>query len=166
MNKHSLYRIFDESNKLIYIGISDKLLDRVRSHTKKKDWSGQIHKITIEYFNTRLESEEAERLGIINEKPAYNIMHNAKYLSRDNVVERKKRQRLAFSKALGDYISEQQKTWFDAAYEIGVCHTVISRWKNGKMCPNKAKFERIEEWSKGVIKKEDFELSAFNLLEQ
>ena len=112
MNKHKLYKIYNNDGRLLYIGISDKLLSRISSHIKRKPWSDEISIIRIDNFKSREELEEAERSAIGAEKPLYNVINNNNYKERIIVRERKSEQREAFSSALSAYLLKEEKTWF------------------------------------------------------
>lgn len=73
---HALYRFFDRSDVLLYVGITVDLAKRIKNHRKGKPWWTQIHNITVEHFDTRQEALDAERKAIRDEKPLHNDQHN------------------------------------------------------------------------------------------
>jgi predicted GIY-YIG superfamily endonuclease len=74
--KHTLYRFFDRSKSLLYVGISCSALRRFLEHKSEKSWWSEISHSTLEHFETRQEALDAERAAIRNEKPKYNKIHN------------------------------------------------------------------------------------------
>lgn len=76
--KTALYRHFDASNRLLYVGISLSAVSRLKQHTMDKEWAGDIVTVTVEQYETRQEALDAERSAIIAEKPLWNIIHNKK----------------------------------------------------------------------------------------
>ena len=58
---HALYRFFDRTDVLLYVGITANLPTRMKNHSKGKPWWTQIHNITIEHFDTRQDALDAER---------------------------------------------------------------------------------------------------------
>ena len=155
-----LYRMYDANGELLYIGISIKVMSRLDGHWSSKDWIGQVETITIERHATAEELENAEREAIKAEKPKHNIIFR-RFKERPIVRERKERQKEAFSKHLNEYLNKTGKSCFQASYEIGVCHTAFSRWKNAKVCPGRSMLEVIERWSDGEIEAEKFDFSQF-----
>lgn len=71
--QQSLYRHFNKAGELLYIGVSCRILQRVKEHSKHSHWWLEIARIEIEHFKDRAEVLEAEREAIKNEKPKYNI---------------------------------------------------------------------------------------------
>jgi predicted GIY-YIG superfamily endonuclease len=70
-----LYRLFNEADELIYIGISGRLTARVEAHLHSKPWADQIAHVRAVAFADRNEARRAEREAIRLENPKYNIQH-------------------------------------------------------------------------------------------
>ena len=68
-----LYRHFDESRNLLYVGISLSTFNRLSQHRDHSDWFKSITNVTIEHFPTREEAMAAERQSIKSENPKFNI---------------------------------------------------------------------------------------------
>lgn len=75
--KTTLYRIFS-GHDLLYIGISQNVLDRFHSHRRKKDWFVDADWAKFEHFENRETALWAEEIAIKSEKPLYNIVHNGR----------------------------------------------------------------------------------------
>lgn len=71
----ALYRYFAEDGRLLYVGVTGKLLDRASQHRFHKGWQPHIRTATIEHFPTREEALEAEKLAIARESPEFNVQH-------------------------------------------------------------------------------------------
>jgi len=71
-----LYRHYNSTGELLYIGISLSVLNRLGQHKDNSHWFNSITNISIESYNTREEALIAERDSIINERPYYNTIHN------------------------------------------------------------------------------------------
>ena len=69
----NLYRVCDESNTLLYIGISFSALRRIATHAQKARWFDRVAIIDVQTFESRSEARKAERLAIFNEKPVFNV---------------------------------------------------------------------------------------------
>lgn len=70
-----VYRCFDESGRLLYIGYSSDLPRRARQHDAGTEWWPTVAKLRVQVFRTALEATAAERAAIENEGPAFNIQH-------------------------------------------------------------------------------------------
>lgn len=73
---HALYRFFDASGALLYIGITANPSERLRQHSKEKPWWHTITHISLECFPDKHSVLTAEREAILAEKPRHNIVHN------------------------------------------------------------------------------------------
>jgi predicted GIY-YIG superfamily endonuclease len=73
---HALYRFYDRTDVLLYVGISLDLPARLRKHRREKTWWLEIANITIEPHDSRSDALAAETLAIETEKPLYNDQHN------------------------------------------------------------------------------------------
>jgi hypothetical protein len=75
---HILYRFYDRTGILLYIGITVDLGVRMAAHAKDKDWWPQVDRgaTRIEYFDGRRAALDAEREAIKAEKPLHNDQHN------------------------------------------------------------------------------------------
>jgi excinuclease UvrABC nuclease subunit len=71
----ALYRHFDKSGALLYVGISLDQARRLSQHTKGSRWKNDIADVKIEYFDSRELALEAERAAIMAEAPKHNIVY-------------------------------------------------------------------------------------------
>jgi hypothetical protein len=71
----ALYRHFDAEGRLLYIGISVSVLNRLKEHHRGSHWSDNIRRVEVEYFSCQAEAAGAERDAILAEKPLHNIAH-------------------------------------------------------------------------------------------
>lgn len=69
---NSLYRLFDASDRLLYIGISNSALARWEAHRKSKPWWPEVANVSVEHFDSRQAAFAAEALAIKEEGPPYN----------------------------------------------------------------------------------------------
>ena len=73
----ALYRVYGETDLLLYIGISNNFGRRWREHAKKQPWWGEKRRLTVdEWFPFRSDAEAAEAAAIRAERPKYNKTHN------------------------------------------------------------------------------------------
>ena len=73
---HALYRFFDATGALLYVGITLNPGARWTTHSKEKPWWAEVASVTVEQFPDRESVLAAERAAIINEGPTYNVVHN------------------------------------------------------------------------------------------
>jgi predicted DNA-binding transcriptional regulator AlpA len=71
--KTSLYRHFDKTGRLLYVGVSLSAMRRLSEHSGNSAWAASIARVTIEHFQTREQALDAERLAVRAERPLYNI---------------------------------------------------------------------------------------------
>lgn len=73
---HALYRFYDATGTLLYIGITLDPGSRWRSHAQDKPWWHDVADIRLELHPDRDSVLEAERAAIIAEHPLHNVVHN------------------------------------------------------------------------------------------
>lgn len=74
MSATDLYRIFDSEGRLLYVGISAALGERVSQHRNGKNWWWQdVATIHVVHYETRDEARAQELAAIRTELPLHNI---------------------------------------------------------------------------------------------
>lgn len=73
---HTLYRFYDESGVLLYVGITADPSRRFEKHRGDKTWWRHVARIDMAQYGTRDELRAAERVAIENEAPLHNIRMN------------------------------------------------------------------------------------------
>jgi Arm DNA-binding domain len=73
-----LYRHYDASGDLLYVGMSLSVLARQARHIEYATWGNTICQIVIEPFATREELLAAEKYAIRTEFPKHNFTHNGR----------------------------------------------------------------------------------------
>lgn len=74
MTTTTVYRLFDASGSLLYVGIASKAGRRLAEHANNKAWWSEVGSITFAQFDSRDEAANAEREAIRTESPRYNVM--------------------------------------------------------------------------------------------
>jgi predicted GIY-YIG superfamily endonuclease len=69
----TLYRYYDNSAQLLYVGITGDNTKRQAQHRRGSFWFGEIASATFEHFEDRALALSAESVAIRNEKPKHNI---------------------------------------------------------------------------------------------
>lgn len=70
----SVYRLFDASGSLLYVGISVDLERRFRQHALDKAWWPNVARADVRQYRSRLRAARAEHRAIMRESPRHNIL--------------------------------------------------------------------------------------------
>lgn len=68
----AIYRLYDKTGQLLYIGISHKPDVRWGQHSEEKEWWPEVDRRDVEWLATRASAERAELAAITAEKPLHN----------------------------------------------------------------------------------------------
>lgn len=68
----SVYKCFDEDGALLYVGVGDTALVRIKSHQKEKAWFDEVVNITISKYEDRATALAEEIRSIREDKPVFN----------------------------------------------------------------------------------------------
>ena len=71
-----LYRHFNQSEELLYVGISISAMSRLGQHAAVSPWFKDITRVMIETFPAREDALTAEKEAIKTEHPKFNTHHN------------------------------------------------------------------------------------------
>lgn len=71
----ALYRHFDADGVLLYVGMSAAPSQRMIHHASNSSWGREIATVTLQWFDTKQEALEAERVAIETEAPRDNCQH-------------------------------------------------------------------------------------------
>jgi excinuclease UvrABC nuclease subunit len=72
----ALYRCYDDTNQLAYVGVSNHLGRRLHQHERSKPWWRTVSHITVAHYPTRNQALDAETRAIRVERPRWNVTHN------------------------------------------------------------------------------------------
>ncbi|MFD1309753.1 GIY-YIG nuclease family protein [Streptomyces kaempferi] len=75
-DRTALYRLYDEAGQLLYVGITTYPPKRFVEHERDKPWWSQVVRRDVEWVESRVKAETAERCAIAAEQPRYNRIHN------------------------------------------------------------------------------------------
>jgi predicted GIY-YIG superfamily endonuclease len=67
-----LYRLYNAADEVIYIGISDDPVARMKQHAADKDWWPEVTRKTLVWYSSRTAAETAETIAIGLEQPKHN----------------------------------------------------------------------------------------------
>lgn len=68
-----VYRAFDASGRLLYVGVTARLNQRIHEHRSTKDWWSEVAEIQSETYPGRATALAVEHSAVANERPIYNI---------------------------------------------------------------------------------------------
>lgn len=69
----TLYRAYDDRDRLLYVGISDGEFIRLAQHAASAPWTMYAVTITLRRYTRRADAEQAEREAILGEDPVWNV---------------------------------------------------------------------------------------------
>lgn len=75
--RHALYRIFGEADRLLYIGYSNDPARRLAEHAAAKTWWHEVARWEVEWLASEELAAAAETIAIALEHPQYNIHKQA-----------------------------------------------------------------------------------------
>ena len=147
--KTCLYRHFDQTGALLYVGISGNPFARTCQHKTTADHFHEITKINIEWFDSREVALVRETEAIKNESPKYNNYNSTR--KREILIKRLK----AFSAGCGfnrhSFMAAEDRFGSqDAmAQALGVDLVTVALWKTHGLPPNQA--VEIERLTNGFV---------------
>ena len=74
--EHALYRFYDRTDVLLYVGITMDLPKRFKQHRQAKPWWLAVTRVDVDHFESRRAALAAEKAAIRDESPLYNDQHN------------------------------------------------------------------------------------------
>lgn len=71
----AIYRIYDRSDRLLYLGIAVDPSKRIQKHNSTAAWWHLAELQSVEWFDTRAEAERQEMRAVRSEGPLYNSVY-------------------------------------------------------------------------------------------
>jgi predicted GIY-YIG superfamily endonuclease len=71
-NEAAVYRAYAEDGRLLYVGVSEQLPNRLQAHRSKPWWS-EVVRVTAKFYRNRMDAYRAETEAVEAERPLYNI---------------------------------------------------------------------------------------------
>jgi hypothetical protein len=72
----SVYRYYDHSGVLLYVGVTSRGMARNAEHDKSKPWWHYVATQQVDHYETRADALEAEERLIRSFRPPFNVQHN------------------------------------------------------------------------------------------
>ena len=80
--EHTVYRLYDQQDRLIYVGCTHDLVSRLKTHQKTAWWYPQIARISTQQHQGRGAALKAETLIRNTQHPRWNI--EARWMQREH----------------------------------------------------------------------------------
>jgi hypothetical protein len=74
-----LYRVYDASGDLLYVGIAVNVFNRMRGHRREAAWWPLADTGTVERYPKRFDAQRAESRAIRSEHPKFNVRNERSY---------------------------------------------------------------------------------------
>ncbi len=69
---HCLYKLYDGEDRLLYVGITTQLRERIRHHHRETEWCRTVERIEVDWNLTKLGAMRRERAIILRDDPVHN----------------------------------------------------------------------------------------------
>jgi len=74
--EHLVYRMYDVDGRLLYVGQTSSMAERLRAHRTATPWFDEIACVTSVAVPDRASALAEEATTIREERPLYNVHHN------------------------------------------------------------------------------------------
>ncbi len=101
-----VYRFFDETGRLLYVGMTSVGVARWFDHSISQPWWSEVANATVSHFASVEEALDVERLAIINEDPLHNVTHKHKARPRTVIKPRRRGGSVYRESARGRWIAQ------------------------------------------------------------
>ena len=139
----ALYRHYDESGNLLYVGVSLSPITRTAQHSCSAPWFNSISRIDIEWHENRKDALIAERSAILSENPSCNIA-----LVGVDIIDKSAPIAARF---LTEYMSSNGISAAHLASQVGVTRQYIWALAKGTSLPRVDVAIRIEDATNGAV---------------
>ena len=148
MTKTALYRHFDASGALLYVGITCDLARRDKAHRDNAAWHNEVCTTTVQWFYDRISALSGETLAIQSEAPTHNIMHRVGALGDASFVFISDK---VGADRLNTYLRESGTTKLALATAVGIAKSTMTELSQGKYPPSLAVAFAIEDATGGAV---------------
>jgi predicted GIY-YIG superfamily endonuclease len=137
MTAHAIYRQFDATDRLLYVGMTNNPKRRLAEHKCRAVWGDQIARVEVVWMHTAEEAAIAEAEAIRTERPMFN--------------GGTARPHMATGDAMRDWMRSAGLTQYDLAAHFGVGQATFSKLLNGKARIPLRVAVMIEDMSEGAV---------------
>lgn len=78
--RHVIYRCYDAGGQLLYIGLSQDIVTRLKQHRSATPWFDRVAKTVVKLAPDRRAAFRMETDAIKAEQPLYNIRHGVGWI--------------------------------------------------------------------------------------
>lgn len=75
---HFVYRLYDATETLIYVGLTGSIAHRMRQHQADKPWWSEVARVEVQQCEDRRAAADLERALIVRHTPCHNVVHMPK----------------------------------------------------------------------------------------
>jgi DNA-binding XRE family transcriptional regulator len=172
----AIYRHFDADGVLLYVGQSVSPSRRLYEHVRASGWAKDTASISIQWFDSKEEAAEAERVAIRDEGPEFNVFHNIRYVAppaipldeyeedeeepeeEDEIDEvfTEEFYALSVSEKLDAWLKVFGKRKYVFASEVGCAKSTLTEIMQGKYLPDLRLALAIEDATRRKVKCRDW----------
>lgn len=121
---HYVYKHFDKAGKLLYVGLTNDLIERHKQHRANSPWWQAIRRFSSSEYENRIDAENSEIEQIHNGQPEFNTCHKDLQI---RVVCPKK---LTMKRNIKRAMNKSGKTHAVIARELGISRTAVGYWQS------------------------------------
>lgn len=132
MSRVALYRHYDATSKLLYVGVTSDLPKRTATHAKSSDWFGDVATTRVEWCVSREHALALEAVAISFEKPLHNKQRQVPAFATSTPDA------LAVVKAIEEHCSRFGLKPTTVGQNAMKCSGAYERAKQGRMTPKTA----------------------------
>lgn len=151
MSRTALYRHFDGSGRLLYVGITDCLHERDRQHAATKRWHADVVRTETQWCLSREHAADLERVAIKHEAPLHNV--TLVRAVEQSAVALRPRANIVGDCALADFVRSRpavpMQAWAD---HFEISRPYLYALLDGSRDPSLAVAARIERATGGAVK--------------
>lgn len=79
-----VYRCFDTDGRLVYVGLTEQLFQRLDTHYRYTWWAPQVARVRATVYPNRERARRVERTAILEERPRWNVSGVQSAVCRDS----------------------------------------------------------------------------------
>lgn len=72
--RHTMYRLYTDTDDLLYVGITTNLIARMRSHRQQAFWWDFVDYVVAESCDSLYDAQSKEITAIASERPEHNFI--------------------------------------------------------------------------------------------
>lgn len=134
MTRTAVYRHYDATGALLYVGVSSAPRKRMAQHRRLAAWASEVTWSEVEWFDNRADALAEERRSIAHESPRYNQANCG-----------------GCATPLGRYLSKNRLTHEEIASRFGVSRAHLTKLVSRKAYPSRRLMILIDRETRGEV---------------